>query len=142
MDKYLWFCLDHIRERNQQWNYFAGMDSEEIEAFIRDSVTGHRPTWSREGGMREHYWVLQDKFYEFLTGSKQSIPKQPIPARLRNALSLLELEYPYTMKQLKLRYRILVKKHHPDANKGNRESEEKFKKITTAYKYLCEQMEK
>lgn len=140
LEEYQWFCLDHIRERNKQWDYFSGMGSDEIEAFIQDSVTGHRPTWSREARLREHYFTLQDKLYEFMSVTKPIAPKPRIPTKTRNALILMELDYPYTLLQLKIRYRILVKKHHPDMNKGDKESEEKFKKITTAYRYLAEQM--
>ncbi len=139
LEEYNWFCLDHIRERNKQWDYFSGMKSEEIEAFIHDSVTGHRPTWSREGRLREHYFTLQDKLYEFISGSKPVAKKLHISSKTRNALATMELDHPYTLKQLKTRYRTLVKKHHPDANKGDKESEEKFKKITSAYRYLFEQ---
>src|SRR3982750_631358 len=45
LSTYTWFCLEHIREHNQRWDYFAGMDRDEIEDFLKDSVTGHRPTW-------------------------------------------------------------------------------------------------
>ena len=34
---------------------------------------------------------------------------------------------------IKKAYRELAKEHHPDKNKGNKESEEKFKKISAAY---------
>jgi hypothetical protein len=140
LDEYEWFCLDHIRERNKQWDYFSGMDAEEIEAFISDSVTGHRPTWSREARVRDHYFTLQDKLYEFMHGAKPAPNKPRVPAKLRNALATMELEHPYSLEQLKARYRILVKKHHPDLNKGDKKSEEKFKDITTAYSYLLKQI--
>lgn len=140
IDEYQWFCLEHIKERNQQWDYFSGMNSEEIEAFISDAVTGHRPTWSRESRLREHYFTLQDKLYEFISGTKPSAPKPKIASKTRKALAIMEMEYPYTMEQLKARYRVLVKKHHPDTNKGDKESEEKFKKITAAYRYLAERI--
>ncbi len=141
LEDYIWFCLDHIRERNKQWDYFSGMKGEEIEAFIHDSVTGHRPTWSRESRLRDNYFTLQDKIYEFLHNSKPSAPPKPhLPAKTRNALAIMDLSHPYTLKQLKTNYRALVKKYHPDINKNDKESEEKFKKITTAYKYLMEQI--
>ncbi len=144
LDEYDWFCLDHIRERNKQWDYFSGMKSDEIEAFIHDAVTGHRPTWSRESRLRDStlHSTLQDKLYEFLHGTKPmpSQQKPRIPIKTRNALAVMDLANPYTLKQLKTCYRTLVKKHHPDTNKGNKESEEKFKQITSAYKYLLEQI--
>ena len=39
----------------------------------------------------------------------------------------MELSFPYTEVQLKKRYKILVKKHHPDLNQGSKKSEEMFK---------------
>lgn len=143
IDEYEWFCLDHIRERNQKWDFFSGMKSDEIEAFIHDSVTGHRPTWSRESRLRDSnlHSALQDKLYEFMHGSKPVKPATPrLPAKMRNALAVMDMTAPYTLKQLKSTYRVLVKKYHPDTNKGNKESEEKFKQVTVAYKYLLEQI--
>ena len=138
---YNWFCLDHIREHNQKWDFFSGMKPDEIEDFISDAVTGHRPTWTREERMRFNSATLQDKLYEFMTGEKPSVPtKAHLPAKLRKALAIMELTHPYSAAQLKSKYRALVKKHHPDVHKGDKEQEEKFKDITTAYKYLLEQI--
>jgi curved DNA-binding protein len=41
-----------------------------------------------------------------------------------------------TDKDIKAAYRKLARQHHPDANKGNKASEEKFKEITEAYEVL------
>lgn len=40
---------------------------------------------------------------------------------------------------IKSAYRKLAKIHHPDANKGNKASEEKFKEVTEAYEILCDE---
>ena len=40
-----WFCLDHVRDYNRSWNFFAGWNQHDIERFQHDDVTGHRPTW-------------------------------------------------------------------------------------------------
>ena len=37
---------------------------------------------------------------------------------------------------IKARYKELVKRHHPDANGGDRSSEEKLREIIQAYNYL------
>ncbi len=39
-------------------------------------------------------------------------------------------------KDIKAAYRKLAREHHPDANKGNKASEEKFKEIGEAYEVL------
>ena len=41
-----------------------------------------------------------------------------------------------TDKEIKAAYRKLARQHHPDANKGNKASEEKFKEIGEAYEVL------
>ena len=43
--EYWHFCLDHVREYNQSYNFFDGMSAEAVERFRKDAITGHRPTW-------------------------------------------------------------------------------------------------
>ena len=52
------------------------------------------------------------------------------------ALAVFELRLPIDEKTVKTRYKELVKKHHPDANGGTKEAEEKFKEIRLAYETL------
>ena len=52
------------------------------------------------------------------------------------ALALFDLTLPFDLDALKRRYKTLVKRHHPDANGGSRESEELLKHINHAYNYL------
>ena len=138
LHEYRWFCLDHVREHNKQWDYFAGLGSDEIEEFVRDAVTGHRPTWDRESHIREQYFKLHDALYEFVAGAAKPASPAPPPlnAKLRKSLATLDIEYPYTEQELKVQYRVMVKKYHPDVNKGDKKSEEAFKQVTAAYNHL------
>src|SRR5215211_744566 len=43
--QYWRFCLEHVREYNHSYNYFAGMSDEAVARFQKDAITGHRPTW-------------------------------------------------------------------------------------------------
>src|ERR1044072_1054073 len=43
--EYFHFCLDHVREYNQSYNFFKGMSDDDVAAYQKDSLTGHRPTW-------------------------------------------------------------------------------------------------
>ena len=145
LGEYAWYCLDHIREYNQKWDYFKDMDRDEIEAFIKDATTGHRPTWSREGRIRHNNpQALHDALYEFLHMGLKPVrkPHPSLPVKLRKALALMDMDYPYTQRDLKSHYRALVKKHHPDVNKGNKLEEEKFKQITAAHLLLSEHLKK
>lgn len=138
---YAWYCLDHIRDYNQKWDFFAGMGRDEIETFMRDALTGHRPTWSREGQAHRDYERLQLALEEFLHLSAAKARKSPrLTPRLREALAIMDMEYPYTLAALKVRWRALARKLHPDVNKSDRKAEEKFKRLTVAYLLLTEHL--
>lgn len=44
-----------------------------------------------------------------------------------------------TIEEIKSAYRKLAKLYHPDTNKGNKVSEQKFKELTEAYDVLCDE---
>ena len=45
-DKEYWhFCLNHVREYNQSYNFFSGMPADQVARYQKDALTGHRPTW-------------------------------------------------------------------------------------------------
>src|SRR5262249_60020032 len=43
--EYWRFCLEHVREYNHAYNFFAGMSADDIARYQREAVIGHRPTW-------------------------------------------------------------------------------------------------
>jgi DnaJ-class molecular chaperone len=53
------------------------------------------------------------------------------------ALHSLGLEEGASSEEVKTRYKTLVKRLHPDANGGSRETEDKLKEVIQAYDYLC-----
>jgi len=44
------YCLHHVREYNQSYNFFAGMSDGDVMAYQKDALTGHRPTWKMGTG--------------------------------------------------------------------------------------------
>lgn len=142
--EYQYFCLPHVQEYNKKWDYFADMPSEEIEHFMHDAVTGHRPTWKREdilsGGYYTAHERLEAELERFLKGafSKKKKPVHGRSQKEREALALMALESECDMATLKNAYRTLVKQFHPDLHQGSKSYEEKFKQITEAYYYLKE----
>src|SRR6478609_10201500 len=45
-DKEYWhFCLNHVREYKQGYNFFKGMAPDAVASYQKDALTGHRPTW-------------------------------------------------------------------------------------------------
>src|SRR5580692_10799374 len=43
--EYWQFCLGHVREYNNSYNFFAGMSDDAIAKYQKEDLTGHRPTW-------------------------------------------------------------------------------------------------
>ena len=78
-------------------------------------------------------------FREF-GGPQHRRRRKPSGARIRNAerkaLHALGLEEGAGRLDIKARFKELVKRHHPDANGGDRGSEDKLREIIQAYNYL------
>ena len=47
------YCMKHVREYNQSYNFFAGMNDAAVLAFQKDALTGHRPTWKMGTGKQK-----------------------------------------------------------------------------------------
>ena len=138
---YLYFCLEHVRAYNAGWDYYKGMSSAQIDADRRLDVVWRRQTWALGGKQKSR----ADATFEFddpLDTFYESEVKKPIRRRFRpgssEALAQLELglEDDFDVQDLKGRYKVLVKRWHPDANGGAREAEERLKSINAAYKTL------
>lgn len=146
LTEYFWFCLDHAREYNQAWDYYAGMSSDEIEREMRKDTTWQRPTWpmgswgKRERVLRER--VVRGMNFEFGPGGGGA-PDDELERRRRfqetpegGAMAVLDLSPPVEFAEIKARYRELVKQNHPDAHGGDRDAEERLKRINQAYTTL------
>jgi hypothetical protein len=144
LNEYLWFCVEHARAHNESWDYFAGMNEVQIEAFRTEALTGHRPTWPlgkrsarmRSGAGDVHF---DDGFSVFTDVAEQERPRAPERHLTRpqlQALEMLSLEPSATLQEIKARYKELVKRFHPDANGGDRGAEERLKQVIKAYAVL------
>jgi len=135
---FYWFCLDHVRAYNAQWNYYAGMSAAEIEAELRNDTVWQRPTWPLGARVGTIFGARLRDFGLF--GLDEDEPsrearKRPLTEE-EQALAIFDLETPFTMGGLKARYKELVKLHHPDAHGGDRAAEERLKTINQAYSTL------
>jgi hypothetical protein len=136
---FYWFCIEHVRAYNQAWDYFRGMPTDEIESFMRDAVTGHRPTWRIGDQPFLSKAKLEEKLRQFMGEGRNSYrqkKKHELSGKERDALRLFELELPVDEAGIKKQYKKLVKRYHPDVNKGSKRAEETFKEITLAYTTL------
>jgi hypothetical protein len=134
-----WFCLLHIREYNKGWNYYEGMNEAEVEADVRLDTVWRRPSW-RMGTARFPSSAdgLNDPFGLFEGQDGETKPTWRSPEA--EAMAVLDLSGPFTAADLKARYKKLVKRHHPDANGGDKACEERFKQISPAYETLMDSL--
>jgi hypothetical protein len=150
--EYWRFCLEHVREYNNSYNFFAGMSEDAVAKYQKDAITGHRPTWKMgslggqrggAGSRRVDGWAAEDPFSLFgeaTPGSnghaRPTAEGRKILNAQRRALDVLGLEADAKRVDIKARFKVLVKQHHPDANGGDRGSEDRLRDIIAAYNYL------
>jgi hypothetical protein len=157
--EYWSFCLEHVRAYNQSYNYFAGMSDEAIARYRKEAVTGHRPTWKI--GVSGHYSRCANPdvdgfgpafagardpfgiFHEIGSGGRwrpdadRAVPEdRTFRNAERNAFDALGLACGASASDIKARFKLLVKRHHPDANGGDRSCESRLREIIQAYNYL------
>ncbi len=146
--QYHLFCIDHVRSYNKAYNYFDGMKDEDVVGYQRSAATGHRPTWkvgknphasdksgNTESGPEKPGFADPFEIFDDL-GMETFKPRRTIRNAERRALNELGLDENATAEGIKAQYKLLVKRHHPDANGGRRESEEKFREVVKAHNYL------
>jgi len=153
--EYWRFCLDHVRQYNHTYNFFAGMSPDDIARYQKEAVIGHRPTWkmgmnggrpasrSHSSRFRPEFATAHDPFGMFQEFGEQAGARAARPSENRvtrnaerKALDTLGLDADASAQEVKTRFKALVKRHHPDANGGDRSSEERLREIIQAYNYL------
>lgn len=140
------FCKEHIRDYNATYDYFKGMDDNALAKFREAEVIGHRPTWKMGPRGNQAAHVDETVYAEARTmrrkGARRTGDAAQAPrynALALKALHVLDLDAKATETSIKARYKDLVKRHHPDANGGDRSSEEKLREIIKSYKFLRSQ---
>ena len=132
--EYLYFCINCIREFNKSWNYFEGLNEQELEIEIRKSTTWNRPSW--KFGTKNLNYDFEKAFRQF-NAQKQPNKNNNVSKKLEDAFNLLELDINSTMDEIKRRYKNLAKKWHPDVQQNEYSgNKNKFIDITNAYKTI------
>ncbi|MFM2279385.1 MAG: hypothetical protein RLZZ444_1616 [Pseudomonadota bacterium] len=149
--QYFIFCFEHVKEYNKGYNYFSGLSDNDVARYQKEAITGHRPTWSigvnknakwgpAQNQARAGAAKMRDPFGFAGWRMNENRQQEPRQRRLKpletKAFETLELPASATSSDIKSRYKELVKKHHPDANGGDRGSEERFRAVIQAYQLL------
>ncbi|WP_349356911.1 J domain-containing protein [Sphingobium nicotianae] len=143
-----WFCLDHIRAFNQQYNYFKDMSAEEIDAAQRPYGGWDRETRAfsanAAGGTMPPRWAdfgdpldaIGARFKARMAEAAERHDGKPLSGEDRSALRTLGLALDADRKALRTRYTELVRRFHPDHNGGDRAHEKALQDVLAAYAHL------
>ena len=121
------------------------MSDDAVLKYQKDAITGHRPTWKMGTGNHPGPELGTDAardpfnvFREFgaRAEGREGRAAARHPNAERKALHELGLEVGADKAEIKAKFKMLVKRHHPDANNGDRGTEDKLREIIQAYNYL------
>ena len=143
-----WLCLDHVREFNAGYNYFAGMSTDEIEAAQTPYGGWDRETraFATGGADRPPKWAdfadpLDAIGARFRRRQAEGAPPPREDGRELNGddrkdLHTLGLPVDTDRRTLRQRYAELLRRYHPDHNGGDRTHETTLQAVIQAYTRL------
>lgn len=141
-EKYF-FCLKHIKLYNKRWNFFAGKSQNEIYKYQKNDFFEGRPTYPFSRGASskikfEFNFKFEKDSIGFKERSKRFVNDNVISLNgdFKKALNIFKLDRNFNKEDLKRKYKVLVKKYHPDVKNKIKNKEKKIKEINNAYKIL------
>lgn len=158
LDDFFWFCLDHVREYNLNWNFFQGASNELLDAQVESDRVWNRPTRpfagkgarAPEGHPEGRAWQRFgfDDPMEVLGRNgtlnpgaasaerSASVARRRLPPTERKALDILEARDDQTKTEIRVLYKALVKALHPDMNGGKRDDEDRLAEVVWAWEQI------
>lgn len=149
---YRWFCLEHVREFNAGYDFFEGMEADEIlraqspihgwentaRAFRPDESVDAAPRWADfsdpldaiNARARDHVRRRSGEVREDMRANARFTPEE------RKALKVMGLELDVDAKTLRLRYTRLLRQFHPDHNGGDHGHAQRLQAVVEAYQSL------
>ena len=140
-------CLDHVRQFNAGYNFFEGMDADEITAAQRPFAGWERETRAFAGGGADRPPPWAD-FADPLDAIGARWRERTAEARAeaatgrrltpedRSALKVLGLNADADRPAIRGAYSALVRRYHPDRNGGDRTHEARLRAVIDAYQGL------
>ena len=152
--QYHHFCLEHVRHYNTSFNFFADMSKDELDEALhappkaesRSSFATGNPgvrgaRAAATAGLRpgDKYGDPFGVFAKYRHRQSQKPAAErvkPLHEQDRRALETLGILGHAKSDAIKSAYKTLVKIHHPDANGGDKSSEDRLRAIIAAYAHL------
>ncbi|MEP5937376.1 MAG: J domain-containing protein [Erythrobacter sp.] len=162
--EYRWFCLEHVREFNSGYDWFDGMNAEEIlsaqsptsgwatesPAFRATGGVDGMPHWAdfddpldaigaRVAGIKsraQREAEMANSARAKAANGNSTYGARQFSAAEAQALDVLGLGMDTDRRILRRRYSDLVRRYHPDRNGGDRQYEARLTSIVEAYQLL------
>lgn len=143
LKEYWFFCREHAAEYNKNWNFYADMSPEEIEADWERQTFGAplKDTKEANENAAEYAQFIND----FITGRSKfdRMPaKSKLPTNVVSALKVFDLGISASWREVGAKYRTLAKKYHPDTAHDKENAAAEFAKISAAYDILKKHFDK
>lgn len=143
-----WFCLEHIREFNAGYDWFEGMNADEIlaaqspaagwasetRAFKPDAGVDGTPRWADFADPLDAIGGRAADIKARASGNAAVYSK--FTPREQQALTEMGLDVDTDRPALRRRYSDLVRRYHPDRNGGDRSHEARLGRVVEAYQLL------
>jgi DnaJ domain len=146
-----WLCLEHVREFNAGYDYFAGMSAEQIYAaqtpmhgwesesrtFRAAGSADLPPRWA---DFKDPIDAIGARFRQRMDEAREERRMDADPRFTREqhgALKVMGLTPDTDRKMLRRRYADLLRRYHPDRNGGDRSHEKALQAVIEAYTALA-----
>jgi len=134
-------CLDHVRQHNAKYNFFAGMSPEEIQDAQSPLAGWARPSrrFAANGADPPPTWSDFSDPLDAIS-SRFRLNRDAKPSRFtraqQRALTVLGLGEDAELHAIRQRYSMLVRRYHPDKNGGDRAHERRLREVIEAWQLL------
>ena len=137
LKEYWWFCKEHAAEYNKNWNYYANMTTDEIDAEWERETFGIADRDKATINKNEADYI---KFLNDFISGRDTFDKMPtkktISSTISAAFQTFNLPITASWREIGAKYRALAKKYHPDTAIHKDASATEFTRITAAYETL------
>jgi curved DNA-binding protein CbpA len=145
---YLLFCPKHTKEYNSGYNFAVELSDPVVARYQKEAATGRRRTYgtavnrpseaplpsSERSGSAKTINARKDA--EQRQREKVQFQQRKLKVLEAKAFETLGLSEDATPEEIRVRYKQKLKMHHPDANQGNRNSEDDLRAAIDAHKIL------
>lgn len=145
---YLSFCLEHVKVYNKGYSFTTAPSDADVARYQKEATSGGRATIGTRVSAATEIpmpFTVRSGSAKALNARKSAAQQQAQKAeRQTRKLKVLEakafetlgLSQDATPEEIKSRYKERLKMHHPDANQGNRTSEDELRASIEAHKIL------